>query len=229
MRETATPFAALRLLTAFPASQKKYVAGSRSDLRVPYREIALSQTHHSHRVEQNPPPVYDCSGPFSDPDCIVDLAQDLPKLRRNWIEECGDTESLSGPSSEYGRQRANDLLTRELRFPALPQPKRALAGRNVTQMHYARKGIVTPEMEFVALRESMHPEELRSDPAYAALLKAHPGRDFGAKLSAQITPEFVRGEVSAGRAIIPANINHAELEPMILGRNFISCHIARTI
>ncbi|MFP5209164.1 MAG: phosphomethylpyrimidine synthase ThiC [Acidobacteriota bacterium] len=221
MRETAKSFATLRLPKAFPASQKSYLSGSRPDLRVPYREITLSPTHHSHGVEQNPPlPVYDCSGPFSDPECIVDLAEGLAKLRRNWIEERGDTEILSGPTSEYGRQRASDLLTREIRFPNPPYPRRARAGNNVSQMHYARKGIVTPEMEFVALRESMRLEELRSDPAYAALLRAHPGRDFGARLPRQNTAEFVRDEVAAGRAIIPANINHPELEPMIIGRNF---------
>ena len=221
MRETATTFATLRLPTSFPASQKKFMSGSRPDMRVPYREITLSPTNHSRGVENNSAlPVYDCSGPFSDPDCIVDLAKGLPQLRSSWIEERNDTETLNGPSSEYGRQRANDLLTRELRFPAPPRPRRALAGRNVTQMHYARKGIVTPEMEFVALRESMRLEELKNDPAYAALLRTHPGRDFGARLPAQITPEFVRDEVAAGRAIIPANINHQELEPMIIGRNF---------
>ena len=221
MRETATTFATLRLPKAFPASRKKYLTGSRSDLRVPYREIALSPTHYSIGVEQNPPlPVYDCSGPFSDPDGIVDLAEGLPKLRRQWIEERGDTELLSGPSSEYGRERSRDLLTHEIRFPKVPHPRRARAGSNVSQMHYARKGIVTPEMEFIALRESMRLDELRSDPAYVALLRAHPGRDFGAKLPNQVTPEFVRDEVAAGRAIIPANINHPELEPMIIGRNF---------
>jgi phosphomethylpyrimidine synthase len=213
--------ATLSLPKAFPSSQKKYLIGSRSDLRVPYREITLSPTHHSRGTEENPPlPVYDSSGPFSDPDCSVDIAEGLPKLRSNWIEERSDTELLRGLSSEFGRQRANDLLTFELRFPARPRPRRALRGRNVTQMHYARKGIITPEMEFVALRESMRLEELRSDPAYALLHRAHSGRDFGANLRTQITPEFVRDEVAAGRAIIPANINHPELEPMIMGRNF---------
>ena len=177
MRETATRVATLSLPKAFPSSQKKYLTGSRSDLRVPYREINLSPTHHSRGIEENPPlPVYDTSGPFSDPDCSVDIAEGLPKLRRNWIEERGDTELLRGLSSNYGRQRANDLLTFELRFPSRPQPRRALRGRNVTQMHYARKGIITPEMEFVALRESMRLEELRSDPAFALLHRAHPAR-----------------------------------------------------
>jgi thiamine biosynthesis protein ThiC len=221
MRETATTFATLRLPTAFPASQKKYIQGSRPDLRVPYREITLSPTHHSRGVEENPPiPVYDCSGPYSDPDCIIDLAQGIPKLRQAWINERGDTEVLSGLTSEYGRQRANDLLTHEIRFPVQPRPRRALPQRNLSQMHYARKGIVTPEMEFVALRESMRLHELQRDPAYTTLLRAQPGNDFGARLAAEITPEFVRDEVAAGRAIIPANINHPELEPMIIGRNF---------
>ena len=221
MRVTATKFATLRLPTAFPASQKKYIQGSRPDLRVPYREIELSPTHHSRGVEENPPiPVYDCSGPYSDPDCIVDLAKGIPKLRQAWVNERGDTEVLSGLTSKYGRQRANDLLTRDIRFPVQPYPRRALPRRNVSQMHYARKGIVTPEMEFIALRESMRLYELQRDPAYAALLRAHPGKDFGARLAAEITPEFVRDEVAAGRAIIPANINHPELEPMIIGRNF---------
>jgi phosphomethylpyrimidine synthase len=221
MRSTAVTFDTLRLPTAFPASQKKYIQGSRPDLKVPYREVSLSPTRLAQGTQENPPvPVYDSSGAFSDSACIVDLAEGLPKLRRSWIEERADTQSMSGPSSRYGRQRANDLLTSELRFPALPRPRRALPGKNVSQMHYARRGIVTPEMEFVALRESMRIDELRADPAYAALLRAHPSRDFGARLPAQITPEFVRDEIAAGRAIIPANINHPELEPMIIGRNF---------
>jgi phosphomethylpyrimidine synthase len=221
MQEVAKRFAPLSLLKAFPSSQKKYLIGSRSDVRVPYREITLSPTHHSRGIEENPPlPVYDTSGPFSDPNCLVDIGEGLPKLRSNWIEERSDTEFLRGLSSEHGRQRANDLLTFELRFPSNPRPRRALSDRNVTQMHYARKGIVTPEMEFVALRESMRLEELRSDPAYALLQHAHSGRGFGANLRTQITPEFVRDEVAAGRAIIPANVNHPELEPMIIGRNF---------
>jgi phosphomethylpyrimidine synthase len=160
MRKTATTVTILSLSKAFPSSQKKYMAGSRSDLRVFYREIILSPTHHSRGTEENLPlPVYDSSGPFSDPDCSIDIVKVLPKLRRNWIEERSDTELLPGLSSDYGRQRANDLLTLELRFPSKPRPRRALRGRNVTQTHYARKEIVTPEMEFVALRESMRLEE----------------------------------------------------------------------
>jgi phosphomethylpyrimidine synthase len=156
MPDIATRFAPLSLPKAFPSSQKRYLTGSRSDLQVPYREITLSPTLHSQGIDENPPlPVYDSSGPFSDPDCSVDIAQGLPKLRRRWIEERSDTELLACVSSEYGRQRANDLLTFDLRFPSQPRPRRALRGRNVTQMYYALRGIVTPEMEFVALRESM--------------------------------------------------------------------------
>ncbi len=221
MPQTATQIAKLSLPRPFPASQKRYIEGSRPNLWVPYREISLSPTMHAQGVQENPPiPVYDCSGPFSDPKYVADLAEGLPKLRRSWMEDRADTEVLRDLSSEYGRQRARDLLTHDLRFPAPPRPRRARAGCNVTQMHYARQGMVTPEMEFVALRESMRLEELRRDPAYASLLRSHPGRSFGASLPEQITPEFVRREVAAGRAIIPANLNHPELEPMIIGRNF---------
>jgi phosphomethylpyrimidine synthase len=221
MTHTRSIVAKLKLPNAFPASRKRYIAGSRPDLRVPYREISLASTHHSRGTEENPPlPVYDCSGPFSAPDYVVDLAEGLPKMRSSWIDERGDSEHLNQLTSEYGRRRANDLLTHELRFPSVPRPRRVMAGKNVTQMHYARKGVVTPEMEFVALRESMRIEELRSDPAYAMLLRTHPGRKDGAKFPSVITPEFVCNEVAAGRAIIPANINHPELEPMIIGRSF---------
>jgi phosphomethylpyrimidine synthase len=221
MTHTRSIVAKLKLPNAFPASRKRYIAGSRRDLRVPYREISLASTHHSRGTEENPPlPVYDCSGPFSAPDYVVDLAEGLPKIRSSWIDERGDSEHLNQLTSEYGRRRANDLLTHELRFPSVPRPRRVMAGKNVTQMHYARKGVVTPEMEFVALRESMRIEELRSDPAYAMLLRTHPGRKDGAKFPSVITPEFVCNEVAAGRAIIPANINHPELEPMIIGRSF---------
>src|ERR1700761_3966929 len=181
MRGTATRVNTLSLPRAFPSSKKQYLTGSRSDLRVPYREISLSPTRHSGGIEDNPPvPVYDSSVPFSDPDCSVDITEGLSKLRRGWIEERNDTEWLCGLSSEYGRRCANDLLTLELRFPSRPPARRALVGRNVTQMHYARKGIVTPEMEFVALREGMRLEALQSNPAYAMLHRAHPGQDFGA-------------------------------------------------
>jgi phosphomethylpyrimidine synthase len=221
MMDSRSTVGTLQLPNAFPGSRKKYVVGSRPDMRVPYREISLTPTHHARGIEDNPPlPVYDCSGPFSEPDADVDLSKGLPNARSIWIDERGDTELLSAVSSKYSRERLNDLLVHNLRFPAVPSPRRAIVGRNVTQMHYARKGVVTPEMEFVALRESMRIEELREDPAYARLLRSHPGRAYGATLPASVTPEFIRSEVAAGRAIIPANINHPELEPMIIGRNF---------
>ena len=205
----------------FLSSRKKYITGGRADIRVPIREISLSPTHHSGWVESNPPlPVYDCSGPYSDPDAEIDLARGLPALRGTWIEERGDTERLAKLSSEYGRQRQGDLLTHDLRFPVRSKPRRAHRGLNVSQLHYARKGIITAEMEFVALRESMQLDRLAQDPAYASLLRQHRGEALGAQFPREITPEFVRAEVAAGRAIIPANINHPELEPMIIGRNF---------
>ncbi len=148
------------------------------------------------------------------------MLKGLPPLREAWIESRGDTEKLDGPSSEFGRQRQSDPDLTHLRFEHIRTPRRAKAGANVTQMHYARQGIITPEMEFVAIRENMKLDELRRDPRYAALLKQHPGQSFGANLPDEITPEFVRDEVAAGRAIIPANINHPEAEPMIIGRNF---------
>src|ERR1700723_1791328 len=214
-------FAAFRTPSPFPSSRKKYIVGSRADLRVPIREILLSPTHHTDWVEQNPPlPVYDCSGPYTDPDAEIDLTRGLPMLRRTWVEERKDTERLTQLSSEYGRQRQNDLLTHELRFPEMSPPLRARNGQNVSQFHYARNGVITPEMEFIALRESMGLNRLAQDPAYSVLLRQHRGEALGSRIPTEITPEVVWGGVAAGRAIIPANINHPELEPMIIGRNF---------
>ena len=205
----------------FPGSRKVYVEGSRPDLRVPMREIAQSPTPSSFGAEENPPiSVYDTSGPFTDPEISVDLLRGLPSVRSAWIEERGDTELLDGPTSAYGRERQHDPALAHLRFEHVRAPRRALPGRNVTQMHYARQGIVTPEMEFVAIRENQRLDAMRADPRYAKLLRQHAGQSFGANLPDAITPEFVRAEVAAGRAIIPANINHPELEPMIIGRNF---------
>ena len=221
MSETEMTFAEIRTPSSYPASAKRYFSGSRADVKVPYRELSLSETRHSERVEQNAPlPLYDTSGPYTDPEAGIDLARGLPAQRRAWIEDRRDTKRLDGLSSEYGRQRQNDLLTSHLRFPSTSKPVRALRGKNVTQMHYARKGIITPEMEFIALRESMRLDQLVQDGAYRPLLSQHRGQSFGAQLPSQITAEFVRAEVAAGRAIIPANINHPELEPMIIGRNF---------
>jgi phosphomethylpyrimidine synthase len=205
----------------FPKSQKIYVEGSRPDIQVPMREIRQDPTAASFGAEENPPiTVYDTSGPYTDPRHRIDLMRGMPELRSRWIEERGDTERLSGPSSEYGRARQNDPELAHLRFEHIRPPRRAKAGRNVTQMHYARQGIITPEMEFIAIRENCRLQELRADPRYAKLLRQHRGEAMGARIPGQITPEFVRSEVAAGRAIIPCNINHPELEPMIIGRNF---------
>lgn len=205
----------------FPKSRKIYVEGSRDDIRVPMREISQDDTHTSAEAEQNPPIyVYDTSGPYTDPESKIDLLKGLPALREKWIEERGDSELLAGPTSEFGARRQNDPALAELRFEHIRQPRRAKSGMNVTQMHYARQGIVTPEMEFIAIRENNRLQEMRDDSRYAKLLRQHPGQSFGAAIPEIITPEFVRSEVAAGRAVIPANINHPELEPMIIGRNF---------
>ena len=206
----------------FPNSRKLYLTGSRPDLRVPLREIAQQPTPTGFGIEANPPvPVYDSSGPYTDPAATIDLLAGLPSVRAGWIEERGDTERLTGPTSAYGRARAADPALASLRFEHLRVPRRAKAGANVTQMHYARRGIVTPEMEYIALRESLRLRELREDLRYTKLLRQHRGQSFGAAIPDEITPEFVRDEVARGRAIIPANINHPELEPMIIGRNFL--------
>ncbi|MEW7976479.1 MAG: phosphomethylpyrimidine synthase ThiC [Candidatus Sedimenticola endophacoides] len=205
----------------FPNSAKIHVTGSRDDIRVPMREITQSPTQTSGQSESNPSiVVYDTSGPFTDPAQEVDLLRGMPDVRGPWIEERGDTEWLAGPSSEYGARRQGDPDLAHLRFEHLRRPRRARPGMNVTQMHYARRGIVTPEMEYVAIRENCRLGALRGDPRYADLLRQHPGNGFGANLPEEITPEFVRSEIAAGRAIIPANINHPEVEPMIIGRNF---------
>ncbi|VAX03631.1 Phosphomethylpyrimidine synthase ThiC [hydrothermal vent metagenome] len=207
----------------FPNSTKIYVQGSRPDIRVPMREIAQSPTHNldGSEAESNPPiTVYDTSGPFTDPAVNIDLMKGMPEVRSAWIEERGDTEILSGPTSEYGDQRQNDPELAQLRFEHIRAPRRAKSGANVSQLHYARQGIITPEMEYVAIREMQRMDALRKDVRYEKLLRQHAGENFGANLPQEITPEFVRDEIAAGRAIIPANINHPELEPMIIGRNF---------
>ncbi len=205
----------------FSNSRKIYVQGSREDIRVGMREIQQADTPDSMGFEENPPiTVYDTSGPFSDPDIEIDLMKGMPDVRTGWIEERGDTELLEGPTSEYGAQRKEDPELAHLRFEHLRKPRRAKAGKNVSQLHYARQGIITPEMEYVAIRENQRLTELRQDPRYRKLLKQHPGENFGANIPEEVTPEFVRDEIARGRAIIPANINHPELEPMIIGRNF---------
>ena len=203
-------------------SRKVYVQGSRPDIRVPMREIDLDDTPASFGAEKNPPiPVYDTSGPYTDPDVKIDLLKGLGDVRSAWIDARDDFEWLAGPSSEYGRERQSDPALAHLRFEHLRKPRKAKTGKNVTQMHYARQGIITPEMEYIAIRESMKLQELRNNPEYEKVLMQHPGQSFGALLPYEITPEFVREEVATGRAIIPANINHPELEPMIIGRNFL--------
>ncbi|EID0876173.1 phosphomethylpyrimidine synthase ThiC [Salmonella enterica] len=209
--------------TAFPNSKRIYVTGSQHDIRVPMREIQLSPTlisgtkDHPQYEENEAIPVYDTSGPYGDPDVAINVQQGLAKLRQPWIEARADVETLSDRSSAYTRERLTDEGLDALRFTGLLTPKRAKAGHCVTQLHYARQGIVTPEMEFIAIRENMGRERIRSE----VLRHQHPGESFGARLPENITPEFVRDEVAAGRAIIPANINHPESEPMIIGRNFL--------
>ena len=209
---------------AYPNSDKIYLAGSRADMRVPLRQIRQDDTVSAQGREPNPPiPVYDTSGPYGDPNAEINLKQGLADVRGAWIAERGDTEQLAGLSSEYGQARAHDPQTAHLRFNQITRPLRAQSGKNVTQMHYARRGIITPEMEFVALRERMKLDELMRDARYEKLLRQHAGQSFGANIPThpdQITAEFARSEIAAGRAIIPANINHPELEPMIIGRNF---------
>ena len=208
----------------FPKSRKVYVEGSRSDIRVPMREITLDDTPLAMAGEggnekNDPLYVYDTSGPYTDPDANIDIRKGLAPLREKWILEREDTEQLTGLSSEYGRVREADLRLDELRFELTRKPRRALAGKNVSQMHYARQGIVTPEMEYIAIRENMKLAKAKAEGNVVA--EQHPGFSFGANLPDEITPEFVRKEVAEGRAIIPANINHPELEPMIIGRNFL--------
>lgn len=201
-----------------PGSKKIYVEGSRPDIQVPMREIAQTPTHTDKGVEINPPiTVYDTSGPYSDPKAEIDLREGLPALRAGWIEERGDTELLEGPSSRFGQQRAIDPATANLRFGNPPAPRVAKAGKNVSQMHYAKQGIITPEMEYIAIRENQKLQSVTDKD----LLMQHPGQDFGASIPKIITPEFVRDEIARGRAVIPMNINHPEIEPMIIGRNFL--------
>ena len=202
-----------------PRSTKVYATGSRPDIRVPMREIALSNTQTGTGDEINAPVrVYDTSGPYTDPDARIDVRRGLEPVREAWILERGDTEALSETASSFTRSRQSNAELDDLRFDLRRAPRRAVQGANVSQMHYARQGIITPEMEYIAIRENMYLTQAREQ---AGLAAQHPGEDFGAAIPAEITPEFVRSEVARGRAIIPANINHPELEPMIIGRNFL--------
>ncbi|KAA0892983.1 phosphomethylpyrimidine synthase ThiC [Pusillimonas sp. ANT_WB101] len=218
-------------ITPLPCSHKVYVTGSRPDLRVPFREISQDDTPTMFGGEKNPPlTIYDTSGPYTDPAATIDLRKGVAPLREAWITERNDTEVLSDISSDYGRMRQHDSSLDSMRFPRVRPPRRAKPGCNVSQMHYARRGIITPEMEFVALRENLRREEyveaLRhsgpdGEKLAKRLLRQHAGQSFGAAIPASITPEFVRDEIARGRAIIPANINHPEIEPMAIGRNFL--------
>ena len=214
-----------------PNSRKVYVQGSRPDIQVPMREITQSDTPTAFGGEKNPPVfVYDTSGPYTDPTAKIDIRSGLKPIREAWVVERNDTELLDGPTSSYGQERLLDPKLAELRFNLKRQPRRAKAGKNVTQMHYARQGIITPEMEYIAIRENLMREQYveslkASGPQGSKLadlmLRQHPGQSFGASIPAVITPEFVRDEVARGRAVITANINHVELEPQIIGRNFL--------
>jgi len=209
----------------FPNATKIHVEGSRPDVRVPMREIrvAATRTHSGLSVENPPVTVYDTSGPYTDPSARIDLYRGLEPLRRAWIEERGDVEELASVTSLYGREREADPRLAPIRFQRVRRPLRARPGANVTQMHYARKGIVTPEMEFIAIRENQRRELSRDQngKAWGGGVAQHPGQTWGAAIPAVITPEYVRDEVARGRAIIPSNVNHPESEPMIIGRNFL--------
>ncbi len=203
------------LTRILPASQKVYIQGSRPDIKVPMREIALTDTPTGLGGEQNPPiMVYDTSGVYTDPNVTIDLNKGLPNVRESWIEERNDSEILDTLTSSFGQERLKDIRTANIRFAHIQKPRRAKRGKNVTQMHYAKQGIITPEMEYIAIRENLRQRENVD-------MRQHAGQNFGSKNLTEITPEFVRKEVAEGRAIIPANINHPEIEPMIIGRNFL--------
>jgi phosphomethylpyrimidine synthase len=214
-----------------PRSRKVYVEGSRADVQVPMREISQTDTPAAFGAEANPPVyVYDTSGPYTDPAAKIDIRSGLVPVRAGWIEERGDTALLDGPTSRFGQERLNDPKLAELRFELKRTPRRAVPGANVTQMHYARRGIVTPEMEYIAIRENLrrreYLQELRATGPLGGKMadlmgRQHRGESFGAAIPAEVTPQFVRDEVARGRAIIPANVNHPETEPMIIGRNFL--------
>jgi len=219
-----------------PNSRKIYVQGSRPDIQVPMREISQDDTPDGMGAEKNPPIyVYDCSGPYTDPAVKIDIRSGLAAMREAWIVERDDTEVLTGLTSAYGQQRLDDPELAEMRFNLSRAPRRAKAGKNVTQMHYARQGIITPEMEYIAIRENIllslteqkfleggDPSKIQGITGMnEMMLRQHPGENFGNSMPKKITPEFVRDEVAAGRAVITANINHPEIEPMIIGRKFL--------
>nr|WP_155285157.1 phosphomethylpyrimidine synthase ThiC [Capnocytophaga felis] len=208
--------------TPFPSSKKIYVDGEIHPIKVAMREISLTPTHLANgTIEENPPiTVYDTSGPYTDPNITIDVRKGLPRLREQWILDRGDVDVLDEVSSDFGKERLNDPKTQHLHFEYNHKPKVAKEGKNVSQLYYARQGIITPEMEYVAIRENQRIEQLQNAPK--GLANQHLGNSFGANTPVgKITPEFVRSEIAAGRAIIPSNINHPECEPMIIGRNFL--------
>ena len=221
-----TPGAGSLTTGAISGSQKVYVSGKIHDIKVAMREITLTPTKHANgRIEENPPvTVYDTGGAYTDNNVVIDVKKGLPRIRQQWILDRGDVEELTDVSSDYGKERKNDEKLDELRFEHISKPMRAQPGMNVSQLHYAKQGIITPEMEYIAIRENQRVDELKSqlNGQYEAMTAQHPGESFGANTpKGFITPEFVRDEIAAGRAIIPNNINHPESEPMIIGRNFL--------
>ena len=220
MKQTSDTLASLStvnkaFIEPLPNSRKTFVTGSRVDIKVPMREIKLTDTIGDLAEKNDPVHVYDTSGPYTDPTKSINFRNGIEQHRRKWIEERGDTETLDSFSSSYCNKRLNDKSLDDLRFEHIIKPRCAKSGRNVTQMHYAKQGIITPEMEFIAIRENCRWQE------YKDQIGQHKGESFGASIPQTITPEFVRNEVARGRAIIPCNINHPETEPMIVGRNFL--------
>ena len=215
--ETLTSLSSVNkaFIEPFPNSKKVYAKGSRDDINVPMRQIKLTDTIGDLAEKNDPIHVYDTSGPYTDPTKTISYRDGIDSVRSNWIEERGDTEVLDGVSSNFSNERLNNKELDELRFEHLRAPRKAKKGKNVTQMHYAKKGIITPEMEYIAIRENCLWQE------YQDQIGQHQGESFGAATPKIITPEFVRDEVARGRAIIPNNINHPETEPMIVGRNFL--------
>jgi phosphomethylpyrimidine synthase len=228
MKTEKTPGEQVISRTPFPASRKIYVKGQIHNIQVAMREVVLSETKLHGRFGETEPnasvTIYDTSGPFTDPDIEIDVKQGLPRLREQWIVGRGDVEQLQAISSDYGNLHANDQKLDTLRFAHISKPYKAKPGMNVSQMHYARKGIITPEMEYIAIRENQRIDLLKEqlNGQYTVMSHQHPGQSFGANTpKGYITPEFVRQEVACGRAVIPSNINHPESEPMIIGRNFL--------
>lgn len=222
--KTPTPKDDLIVRSPLTGSRKIYVPGKLHNIQVAMREISVGDTVNrslgkEETIANAPVTVYDTSGPYTDASVSIDLRRGLPRLRESWIMDRKDVEKLDAFSSAYSNQRLNDEKLKPLQFEHIEKPYKAIEGKNVTQLHYARKGIITPEMEYIAIRENQRIDEINQNDSNH---HQHPGDSFGANTPLKkITPEFVRNEVAEGRAIIPANINHPEAEPMIIGRNFL--------